>query len=54
MTNTGYLLSNGNDISTLFKQATGGATQTGLLMNNGADIGTIQTLLQLDIIINPA
>ena len=41
MTNTGYLLSNGNDISTLFKETTGGATQTGLLMSNGSDIGTI-------------
>ena len=40
-TNTGYLLSNGNDISTLFKQIVGGTTGTGLLMSNGADIGTI-------------
>jgi len=38
---TGYLLSNGNDISILFERTTGGTIKTGLLMSNGDDIGTI-------------
>ena len=38
---TGYLLSNGNDISTLFERTTGGLLKTGLLMINGDDIGAI-------------